>query len=349
MRPLFFSHPMNTDVLQISLRDMQYYAYHGVMPQEQEVGGEYRVSVTLDVSNTQEAVYADSLEGTVNYAHVQHVVSRIMATPSKLLEHVAGRIARRLFSMDLRIRQAEINVTKCCPPIAGSTGSATCTLRAHSPFAEHLRLVILDFDGTLADTTTGIITTMQATFNAHQMPQPEAEAITRTIGLPLSQSIALLAKSDAIKTAQMVATYRQLFEEVGTKNVTLFPGIKETLATLKESGIMTAIATSRGHQSVESLCQNLGIAPWIDFIVAEDDVHEKKPAPEAILRILDHMQIQPNEALMVGDTTYDVAMGLAARCPTMAITYGNHDRQTLELCGADLVCNHFENMLSLFK
>ena len=90
---------------------MQYYAYHGVMPQEQEVGGEYRVSVTLDVSNTQDAVYADSLEGTVNYAHVQHVVSRIMATPSKLLEHVAGRIARRLFSMDLRIRQAEINVT----------------------------------------------------------------------------------------------------------------------------------------------------------------------------------------------------------------------------------------------
>ena len=340
---------MNADTLRITLRDMQFYAYHGVLPQEQEVGGNYLVSVTLDLCDTHEAVYADSLDGTVNYALVQQVVSQIMATPSKLLEHVAGRIARRLFSMDLRIRHAEVSVTKCCPPIAGSTGSATCTLHAHSPFAKHLRLVILDFDGTLADTTSGIITTMQATFNAHQMPQPEAEAITRTIGLPLTQSIAILAKSDAVKTAQMVATYRELFEEVGRKDVTLFPGVAPTLATLHSKGIRTAIATSRGHQSVESLCQKLGIAPWIDFIVAEDDVHEKKPAPEAIHLILDHMQLQSDEALMVGDTTFDVAMGRAAHCPTMAVTYGNHDRQTLEHSGADLICNHFKDMLSLFN
>lgn len=340
---------MQTESLQILLSDMKFHAYHGVMPQEREIGGDYLVSVCLEVSQTQQAVDADALEGTVDYSRVYQRASAVMATPSELLENVAGRLLRSLFSLDLRIRQAEVSITKCCPPMPGYTGSATCRLSARSPFAERLRLAILDFDGTLADTSDGIVRTMSATFDAHHLPAPSSDAICRTIGLPLSQSIALLTQGDGAQTEDMVATYRQLFEEIGTKHVTLFSGVSGTLATLRSNGVKIAIATSRGHRSVAELCGNLGIAHLIDMVVAEDDVKEKKPAPEAVRRILTHMQLCPNEALVVGDTTFDVTMGQAAGCPTLAVTYGNHDRQTLDHSGADIVCDRFADLLPLFR
>ena len=77
----------------IRLQDMRFYAYHGVMEQERRVGGEYLVSLQVE-TDLSRAALSDAVADTVNYAELYEVVRRVMAEPSQLLEHVAGRIGQ---------------------------------------------------------------------------------------------------------------------------------------------------------------------------------------------------------------------------------------------------------------
>jgi dihydroneopterin aldolase len=100
----------------ISLRALRFYAYHGVLPQERKVGGEYEVTVKADVDFSQ-AVASDCVEDTVNYAAMYESVRQEMAVPSHLLEHVAGRIARRLLNDFPAIETLSVEVVKLNPPM----------------------------------------------------------------------------------------------------------------------------------------------------------------------------------------------------------------------------------------
>lgn len=108
----------------ISLDDMRFYAYHGVMEQERRVGGEYSVSLTVEADLT-DVSRTDDIADTINYAELYELVKREMATPSKLLEHVAARIGQRAIEAYERITAVTIKVTKLNPPMgADSKGAA---------------------------------------------------------------------------------------------------------------------------------------------------------------------------------------------------------------------------------
>ena len=112
----------------IYLDDMRFYAYHGVMEQERLVGGEYCVSLAVEADLT-EAVRTDDVANTVNYAALYEVVKSEMAVPSKLLEHVAGRIGRRALDMFERITTLTIRVTKLNPPMGADCKGASVELK----------------------------------------------------------------------------------------------------------------------------------------------------------------------------------------------------------------------------
>ena len=105
------------------LPQMKFYAFHGVMPQEQCVGAEFIVSIEAKL-NFQEALLSDYLEGTVSYADVHQAVKEEMAIPSALLEHVAGRIAQRLFTSFPLIESIKIEVMKQNPPMGADIPTA---------------------------------------------------------------------------------------------------------------------------------------------------------------------------------------------------------------------------------
>lgn len=104
--------------MKIFLNNMRIRARHGVMPQEQTVGGDFLVTVEAETNHTV-SIKTDTLTDTVNYADMATTVREEMAQPGKLLEHVAGRICKRLLRHYPTITQVTVRLTKLTPPIAG--------------------------------------------------------------------------------------------------------------------------------------------------------------------------------------------------------------------------------------
>lgn len=106
----------------ITLRDVRFYAYHGVLPAEQRLGNDYLLTLTLYFPASK-AMGSDEVGDTINYAEVYEVVKKEMDIPSKLLEHVTGRILDALGKYFPVLKRAECTLTKVAPPIASFQSS----------------------------------------------------------------------------------------------------------------------------------------------------------------------------------------------------------------------------------
>ena len=103
----------------IQLHNLEFYAYHGLLPQERVVGGHYRVDVELSLTPPLRALTEDVIDDTVNYAEVYALIRQQMEQPVNLLEHLAHRITQRLYAQFPQIQAVKLSVTKVTPPISG--------------------------------------------------------------------------------------------------------------------------------------------------------------------------------------------------------------------------------------
>lgn len=107
----------------IFLRQVRFHAYHGVLEQERRVGNDYVINVVAECDFAH-AMQTDELEDTVNYADIYRVVKEEMAIPSKLLEHVAGKIGERLFNEFPSLQTLDISIMKVNPPFGADCEGA---------------------------------------------------------------------------------------------------------------------------------------------------------------------------------------------------------------------------------
>ena len=102
----------------IQIKNIRTFAHHGCLKEETAIGSEYTVDVEIK-SNLSKASISDNLVDTVDYVHINRIVKEEMQIPSKLLEHVARRILKRMLSELTNITEAEVSVSKLNPPING--------------------------------------------------------------------------------------------------------------------------------------------------------------------------------------------------------------------------------------
>ena len=114
---------------QIELRGLTFFAYHGVLPEERQMGNTFVVDLVLD-TDISRAACTDELSDTVNYAEVYEVVKREMEIPSLLLEHVCGRIATELLDAFSALSRVRVCVTKKNPPIEGAGSCESAVILA---------------------------------------------------------------------------------------------------------------------------------------------------------------------------------------------------------------------------
>lgn len=112
---------------QISMEQMEFYAFHGVYSEERTVGARFLVDLTMNI-DLKKAGQSDQLEDTINYELVYNVVRAEMKIPSQLIEHVAYRIKNTLTEQFPEIQKLTLKVTKLNPPLGGKIGSVSVTI-----------------------------------------------------------------------------------------------------------------------------------------------------------------------------------------------------------------------------
>lgn len=212
-----------------------------------------------------------------------------------------------------------------------------------------IKLIIFDFDGTLGDTRRNITTTMRMAIREIGLPERSEAECASTIGLPLAGCITTLFPDIQEELVpRFAATYRRIFNE-NLKRIkpTVFSGVIDTLSALHQKGYTLTIASSRSRNSLTELTRDMGIADYITYMIGADDVKEAKPKPEPVLKTLDALKFEANEALVVGDMAVDILMGANAGTRTCGVTWGNSSKKELQEVGADYIIESMEELVDI--
>jgi phosphoglycolate phosphatase len=210
--------------------------------------------------------------------------------------------------------------------------------------------VIFDLDGTLVDSPRAIVETFTAAFASMGVDEPAAAAIRATIGLPLEAAFSGLLgiPLDDGRVASAIEHYQRLFKQLILPRARelLFPGVADGLATLRGQGLSLAVATSKFYASADALLIAAGLREHFSVVVGADQVTHPKPHPEMGQQIMRRLGVEPDHAVMVGDTTHDLLMANAAGMSSVAVTYGIHGVEELRSAGPTWIVDTFDEVLA---
>jgi phosphoglycolate phosphatase-like HAD superfamily hydrolase len=187
-----------------------------------------------------------------------------------------------------------------------------------------IKAVLFDLDGTLIDSAEAIVQSFMHTFETLGLPAPDRNEIIRTIGAPLTVQLANMVDHDL---EELLAVYREHYFATSPDNTFLLPGVRECLTGLSDLGLKLGIATSKGQRGSNILLNHLGVRQFFDVIIGSGDVEHHKPAPEALLRGMEALNVSSHELFYVGDTPYDTEASrrAAIRCLGVSTGYATHE------------------------
>lgn len=193
--------------------------------------------------------------------------------------------------------------------------------------------VVFDWDGTLMDSTSTIATSIQRACADLGMPVPSDDRASHVIGLGLSDALAYaVPELPKAMVPAMVERYRHHYLSRDA-TLQLFPGVREIVVALKQSGRFVAVATGKSRVGLERALDVSGLRPLIDASRCADETRAK-PDPAMLHALSDELAVRTSRMLMVGDTTHDLMMAASAGTPSLAVSYGAHHERALEGQGA---------------
>jgi len=210
-----------------------------------------------------------------------------------------------------------------------------------------LKLVIFDVDGTLIDSQAVILAAMARAFAAAGHPVPSRDAALGIVGLSLPEAMAaLLPDADASAQAALVEHYKQAFtahraEGGPDAHPPFYPGAREGIDRLDAAGYLLGIATGKARRGLDHMLDGHGLRPRFVATQTADDA-PSKPHPAMVLNCLALTGADPADAVVVGDTEYDMTMARAAGAKAIGVGWGYHDRARLRRGGAQVIVPGFD-------
>ena len=163
--------------------------------------------------------------------------------------------------------------------------------------------ILFDFDGTLIDTNEVIIQSFQYTFMQVLGQEKPVDEIIKTFGEPLALT---MSKMLDIPPEQAMEIYRSYHYKKFDELIRIFPGMLELVIALKQKGYKLAIVTSRLRNTTIQGLKKYNLESYFDYIVTADDTDKHKPDPAPIHIALEKLNAKPEEALMIGDSMFDI-------------------------------------------
>ena len=199
-----------------------------------------------------------------------------------------------------------------------------------------MRLIVFDVDGTLVDSQHLIVAAQGVAFAENGLPAPERREALSVVGLSLPQAFRRLVGEDG-PIAELSESYKQAYNRLRldpAHEEPLFPGMAELLATLHGRGdVLIGLATGKSRRGVDRLIAHYGWADWFATTQSADDA-PSKPDPTMLRQAMDEAGCEPAATIMVGDTTFDIAMGVAAGATAVGVAWGYHPPEALYGAGA---------------
>jgi pyrophosphatase PpaX len=207
-----------------------------------------------------------------------------------------------------------------------------------------IRSILFDLDGTLIDTNRLVIESFQYTLKVHLGREVSAREIVPTFGRPLLDA---LRRFSAEKAESMLETYRSYNEARHDAATTLIPGVRETLAILKEAGVTLAVVTSKRRNLAWRGLRLFGLDQYMAVVITPEDTTRHKPDPDPILKALTLLEESPRHSLMVGDSPFDLACGRNAGVKTAAALWSALPRELLLAEKPDFQLRKITDLLDL--
>ena len=208
----------------------------------------------------------------------------------------------------------------------------------------NIKLVMLDFDGTIADSFASVI------YCAGKMCAEEGLPFDKTIieqnmGCTTEDCISLITDSkDPALIKRLTAAYNVIYSNEGLDMIKLFDGVLETVQRLHAQGVKFVITSNNIVPAISYVVNRLGLMPYLDEIIGVECVEHGKPEPDIAIEALRRTGIAPEEAVAVGDSLFDMCMGRGAGCHCCGVSYGCDSTQVLTEYGAEWVIDSFSEL-----
>jgi phosphoglycolate phosphatase len=214
------------------------------------------------------------------------------------------------------------------------------------------RLAIFDCDGTLVDSQAIICRAMREAFVIERLTPPEDAVTRRVVGLSLTEAMrALLPDAAHDLHVQLSETYKRAFQALraaGQVEEPLFPGIAEALRRLDAEGWMLAVATGKSDRGLKHVLEIHNIERYFVSLQTADR-HPSKPHPSMIVQAIADAGAVPATSVMIGDTSFDIGMGINAGCLTVGVAWGYHAPEELFDEGAHFVADRPDQLPEILK
>jgi phosphoglycolate phosphatase len=214
------------------------------------------------------------------------------------------------------------------------------------------RLAIFDCDGTLVDSGAPIYAALKISLERNGIPVPPASVSRRVIGLSLTEAMAaLLPAETAERHAQLADDYRRAFTDLRATDAVeepLFDGVLDLLDALEADGWLLAVATGKSDRGLKHCLDRHDIhARFVSLQTA--DRHPSKPHPSMVEQAIADAGATPQTTIVVGDTSFDMAMALSAGATGIGVGWGYHEPQELIAAGAVAVAEVPSDVLTLIR
>ncbi len=200
-----------------------------------------------------------------------------------------------------------------------------------------VRLAVFDCDGTLVDGQGAVVSAMVQAFAASGLAAPDPGRVRRIVGLSLPQAVMRLAPhADADQVRLAVAEYKAAFRAArasGVLSEPLFEGIRDVLIGLETAGWTLGVATGKSQRGLVHCLASHGLSAHFATLQTADH-HPSKPNPAMLEAALAETLAEPEHAVMIGDTAYDMAMAEAAGVRAVGVAWGYHAASELIAAGA---------------
>lgn len=208
------------------------------------------------------------------------------------------------------------------------------------------KLIVFDWDGTLMDSAAHIVSSLQMAITELGLDKKTDDELKNIIGLGLREAFfALYPQADDNELTALTIRYREHFFDKQADTSKLFEGSRKLVQELQDKDYYLAIATGKGRNGLDKVLKETGMGEYFPITRCADESHSK-PHPHMLLDIIDYYGIDANEAIMVGDTEYDLLMANNAEANSIGVTYGVHEKQRLLDC-KPLTC--LDNMQDLHQ